>query len=70
MVFFMRKNKDKTVKRVFRRMYQEDIEYVDWLCKINKTGYADMLHNILTVYPQANIETVTKTACEEQSLKK
>lgn len=55
-------------KKVQWTFLEEDIEYFDWLRKINHMTRAEMLHALLTVYPQANIEKESKQACEGHSL--
>lgn len=58
----MRIHKDNPAKKIYWRFYEEDIEYLSWLCKINRISRADMLHEILKVYPQANAAHIQKSS--------
>lgn len=50
----MRKDKTKPVLRKRLNFYTDDLEYFEYLCKINNLSHTDMLREILAVYPQAN----------------
>lgn len=56
----MKKLYDIPVKKTFWRWYKEDLELFDRLCQLNGLTHADMLREMLRVYPQVNAQTSRK----------